>query len=76
MLHFRRKSPLDIERKLALSLCARNLLILPEEFAVRIARLLHWHRFVAGDLPFRANWAYLEISPSSAILEEQRYAEP
>jgi hypothetical protein len=73
MLPLHPVSPPDIERKLALSLSARNLTILQAEFDVRMAG-----DFIGiaskGELPLRTNREYLEISPSSAIVEEQYYA--
>jgi hypothetical protein len=73
MLPLHQAPPPDIERKLALSLSARNLPILQAAFDVRMAG-----DFIGiastGKLPFRTNREYLEISPSSAIVEEQYYA--
>src|SRR5882762_1642602 len=73
MLPLDRALPPDIERKLALSLSARNLPILQAEFDVRTAG-----DFIGiaskGELRLRTNREYLEISPSSAIVEEQYYA--
>jgi hypothetical protein len=74
MLRGRRKSPPDIERKLALSLSAPSLLILQAEIVLRTAPVVSLASLRAEELPFRANRGYREISPSSAFVEERNHA--